>query len=142
MFKRLHERHRSLTLEVLAPAATRALFARMPEVHATIESPFGHGELALQRRYALGRSLAARKFDQAIVLPNSFKSALVPFFAGIAQRTGFVGEMRRWLLNDARRLDKSALPLMAERFAQLAQAPGEELARPLPTARLEVDPER
>ena len=142
MFKRLHERHPGLTLEVLAPPATRAVFARMPEVHATIESPFGHGELALKRRYALGRSLAARKFDQAIVLPNSFKSALVPFFAGIAQRTGFVGEMRRGLLNDARRLDKQELPLMVERFALLAHAPGEALARPLPAARLEVDPAR
>ena len=140
LFTRLHERHRGLTLDVLAPPATRAVFARMPEVDRTIEGAFGHGELALRRRYALGRSLAPARYDQAIVLPNSFKSALIPFFAGIRVRTGFVGEARRGLLNDARRLDKAALPLMVERFAQLAQAAGEPLRRPLPAPRLEVDP--
>ncbi|MBI2224356.1 MAG: lipopolysaccharide heptosyltransferase II [Betaproteobacteria bacterium] len=139
LFKRLHERHRDLALDVLAPPWTRALFERMPEINSGIDSPFGHGELALKRRYALGRSLAARRYDQAIVLPNSFKSALIPCFAGIPLRTGFVGEARRGLLNDARRLDKQALPLMAERFAQLAEAAGDMIERPLPAARLKVD---
>ena len=58
---------------------------------------------------------------------------------GIPLRTGFVGEARWGLLNDARRLDKKALPLMVERFAALALAPGQALARPLPAARLKVD---
>jgi len=139
MFRRLHERHRELTLDVLAPLWTRALFARMPEVHATIDSPFGHGELALKRRYTLGRSLAVRQFDQAIVLPNSFKSALIPFFAGIRLRTGFVGEARWGLLNDARRLDKQALPLMVERFALLAETAGQPVQRPFAAMPLKVD---
>jgi heptosyltransferase-2 len=139
LFKRLHERHSGLTLDVLAPPWTRALFARMPEINATIDSPFGHGELALKRRYALGRSLAVQHYDQAIVLPNSFKSALIPFFAGIPLRTGFVGEARRGLLNDARRLDKPALPLMVERFALLAEAAGDAIKRPLAAAQLKVD---
>ncbi len=139
LFKRLHERHRELALDVLAPPWTRALFARMPEISATIDSPFGHGELALRRRYALGRSLAARRYDQAIVLPNSYKSALIPFFAGIPLRTGFVGEARWGLLNDARRLDMKALPLMVERFALLAEAGGDALKRPLAATQLRVD---
>ena len=139
LFKRLHERHRELALEVLAPPWTRALFARMPEISASIDSPFGHGELALKRRYALGRSLAARRYDQAIVLPNSYKSALIPCFAGIPLRTGFVGEARWGLLNDARRLDKKELPLMVERFALLAEAAGDALKRPLAAAQLKVD---
>ncbi len=139
LFKRLHERHRELTLDVLAPPWTCALFARMPEIHAAIESPFGHGELALRRRYALGRSLAPRRYSQAIVLPNSFKSALIPFFAAIPRRTGFVGEARWGLLNDARRLEPQALPLMAERFALLAENAGDPVKRPLAAARLSVD---
>lgn len=139
LFKRLHERHRELTLDVLAPSWTRALFARMPEINSSINNPFGHGELALRRRYALGRSLAAQRYDQAIVLPNSFKSALIPCFAGIPLRTGFVGEARWGLLNDARQLDKKALPLMVERFALLAEAPGDAIKRPLAAAQLEVD---
>ncbi len=139
LFKRLHERHRELTLDVLAPPWTRALFARMPAIDTTIDSPFGHGELALKRRYALARGVASQRYDQAIVLPNSFKSALIPFFAGIPRRTGFVGEARWGLLNDARRLDKQALPLMAERFALLAEAAGDPIQRPLAAARLQVD---
>jgi heptosyltransferase-2 len=139
LFMRLHDRYPGLTLDVLAPAWTHALFARMPQIHATLANPFGHGELALARRYRIAREIAAQGYDQAIVLPNSFKSALVPFFAGIRLRTGYVGEARWGLLNDARRLDKLALPLMTERFAALAAAPGNGLQRPLATPRLAVD---
>lgn len=139
LFRRLHARHRDLTLDVLAPAWTHALFARMPEIHATLTSPFGHGELALMARYRLARELARGRYDQAIVLPNSFKSALIPLLAGIPLRTGFVGEARRGLLNDARRLDKDALPLMTERFAVLAENAGTALSRPLEPPRLTAD---
>ncbi len=139
LFQRLHQRHGKLTLDVCAPTWTLPVFARMPEINATIAAPFLHGELALGRRCALGRELAARQYDQAIVLPNSFKSALVPWFAGIPLRTGFVGEARWLLLNDARRLDKKALPRMAERFALLAEARGEPLQRPLAMPRLIVN---
>ena len=142
LFRRLHERHPALTLDVLAPPWTHALFARMPEINATLTSPFGHGELALLRRYRLARQLAEKHYDQVITLPNSFKSALVPFLAGIPLRTGFVGEARRILLNDARRLDKAALPLMVERFAALAEAAGHALKRPLAAPQLAVNAEQ
>lgn len=136
LFKRLHEYHPGLVLDVLAPPWTAPLLQHMPEVHEVILNPFRHGELELPTRYRLGRRLRARGYRQAIILPNSLKSALVPFFAGIPLRTGFVGEMRRGLVNDARRLDKTALPLMVERFAQLAEAPSAPLHRPLPYATL------
>ncbi len=139
LFRRLHERHPGLTLDGLAPPWTHGLFARMPEIHATLASPFGHGEVALGRRYRLAREIAHQQYDQAIVLPNSLKSALVPWLAGIPLRTGFVGEARWLALNDARRLDKTALPLMVERFAALAEAPGQPLPRPLPAPHLAVD---
>ena len=138
LFKRLHEKHPDLQLDVLAPAWTVPLLARMPEVDTGILGPFGHGDLRLTQRWRLARELRGRSYDQAIVLPNSFKSALVPAFAGIRLRTGFVGELRQVLLNDARVLDERALPLMAERFAQLAEAPGAPLERPLPKLELRV----
>ena len=138
LFRRLHERCADVTLDVLAPAWTHGLFARMPEIQTTIASPFVHGELALKRRHVLARELAAHRYAQAIVLPNSFKSALIPFFAGIPRRTGFVGEARWGLLNDARHLDKRALPLMVERFAALAEARNHDVKRPLAAPQLEV----
>ncbi len=55
--------------------------------------------------------LREKRYDRAYVLPNSFKSALVPFFAGVPHRTGWRGEMRYGLLNDARVLDKEALAI-------------------------------
>jgi len=136
LFKRLQHKHRDAELHVLAPAWTRPLLRRMPEVREIIASPFGHGELKLGARMHLARALRQRNYDQAIVLPNAFKSALTPRLAGIGLRTGYVGELRRVLLNDARRLDRQALPQMAERFAHLADAPGQPLARPLPALAL------
>ncbi|HTS52817.1 MAG TPA: lipopolysaccharide heptosyltransferase II [Burkholderiales bacterium] len=138
LLRRLRERHSELELDVLAPSWTLPLLRRMPEISRAVPSPFGHGELSLAARWRLARELAQHGYDQAIVLPNSFKSALVPRLAGIALRTGYAGEFRYPLLNDARRLDKQALPLMAERYAALADPPGTQLMRPLPALHLTV----
>lgn len=105
-------------LAVVAPKWTLAVAARMPEVDERILGDFAHGQLAFAERRRLGKSLAGR-FDIAIVLPKSFKAALLPFFAGIPQRIGYVGEMRYGLLNDARKLDKKQLPKTIDRFAYL-----------------------
>ncbi|MCP1367279.1 lipopolysaccharide heptosyltransferase II, partial [Halomonas sp. BBD48] len=86
------------------------------------------------------RSLRGR-FDHAIVLPRSWKSALVPFLAGVPRRTGFTGEQRVLLLNERRRLDKTALDQTVKRFVSLglpeAQAARGDFAIPRP--HLEVD---
>jgi heptosyltransferase-2 len=139
LLRRLREQDPHAQVEVLAPAWTLPLLQRMPEVSQGIASPFAHGELKLSARLALARELRARRYDRAIVLPNSFKSALIPWLARIPLRTGYVGEFRYALLNDARRLDVQALPTMAERFAALAQPKGTSLSRPLPSLHLSVD---
>ncbi|MDR2113057.1 MAG: lipopolysaccharide heptosyltransferase II, partial [Candidatus Accumulibacter sp.] len=82
------------------------------------------------------RQLARRNYRRAYVLPNSAKSALLPFFAGIPERIGFTGEARYGLINRRHTLDEQALPRMVERFAQLAQAPGSPLERPVEHPRL------
>lgn len=142
LFKLLAARHPEMTIDVLAPAWSEPLLARMPEVRRAVAQPVGHGRLALGERYRLGRSLRAEGYDWAVVLPNSLKSALIPWFAGIPRRTGFVGEFRYGLLNDARRLDKSALPRTVQRFAALAVPPRAPVAlEQLPLPRLTVDAE-
>ena len=140
LLRRLHEKLDSVSIDALAPAWCGPLLARMPEIDGVIESPFAHGEFKLRARWKLGRALAHRKYDQAIVLPNSFKSALIPFFADIPLRAGYVGESRYGLLNLVHKLDAARLPLMSERYAQLAQVPGAKLTRPLPAVTLKVDP--
>ncbi len=102
----------------MAPPWSVPVLARMPEVEANVEIAVGHGQLGIGSRWRLGKALKG-KFDQAIVLPGSFKSALVPWFARIKRRTGYAGEQRYGLLNDIRKLDTQALPLSVQRFVGL-----------------------
>jgi heptosyltransferase-2 len=134
---RLKEIDPSGSIEVLAPPWALPVYRRMPEVEQTIALPFGHGDLKLAERRRFAKALP--RYDRAIVLPNSLKSALIPWHAAIPVRTGYHGEMRYGLLSDRRRLDKEALPLIVERYAALAQPAGETLTRPLPEPRLVID---
>jgi heptosyltransferase-2 len=128
-------------IDVLAPSWSADVVERMPEVAGMIESTFSHGRLDLVARHRLGRSLSGKGYGQAIVLPNSWKSALAPALANIPLRTGYLGEQRWGLINDVRRLDKRGAPLMVQRFAALGRAAdvppplAEEVLRP----RLNVD---
>src|SRR5574340_421564 len=125
-------------IDVLAPPWVAPVLERMDEVRRVITSPFAHGQLRLDARRALGRQLRAEAYDVAIVLPNSWKSALVPFFAGIPQRIGFRGEFRYGLLNRVHMLDEKAYPKLVERYALLAAPRGDPLPR-LPQPRLRDD---
>ncbi|MDP1592770.1 MAG: lipopolysaccharide heptosyltransferase II [Gallionella sp.] len=142
MLMRLKQRHPDCLIDVLAPPWTVGLLHAIPEVNLAIINPFPHGALNLKARYRLGVELRAAHYDQAIVLPNSLKSVLVPFFANIPLRTGFVGELRYGLLNDARKLDKTVLPLMVERFAYLAEERDGEIPRTLDNPKLSVSAEQ
>ena len=107
-------------IDVLAPDWSAPLFSRMAEVDTVIVNPFAHGEFNFGARRALGRRLANADFSKAYVLPNSWKSALVPFFAGIPRRIGYQGESRYLLLNERHRLDVAAHPQLVQRYAALA----------------------
>lgn len=138
MFRLLHEQHAHLALDVLAPPFTLPLLSRMPEVRRGIVAHLSHGELNWNERRRIAHELRAEHYDQAIVLPNSLKSALIPLLANIPLRTGFRGEMRYGLLNDVRRLDEHALPRMVQRFAALALDRGARLPATLPVPRLKA----
>jgi len=119
LFKALQTQDAQAEISVLAPAATFPLLERMPEVKEGILSPISHGKLNLREHYQMGLSLRNR-FDVAIVLPGSIKSALIPFFARVPVRRGWLGELRYGLLNDWRKLDKNKIPLMVDQYVALA----------------------
>lgn len=127
LFKLLQQSNPHTIIDVLAPAWTFSLLKRMPEVAQAIEMPFVHGELNLRGRFKLAMQLRKRGYDQAIVLPNSLKSALIPWLANIPKRTGWLGEYRYGLLNDIRLLDKKRYPLMIEQFMALGLSKDEPL---------------
>jgi len=132
LLRLLLEQNPGAQIDYLAPPWTLPLLARMPEVRRGLVNPFGHGALRIAERRRLGHELRAGNYELAVVLPNSWKSALIPWFAGIPRRRGFRGEARWGLLNDLRRLDGQALPQMAQRFAALGIAADAGLPDPLP----------
>lgn len=132
----------SIIIDVLAPSWTQALTSRMPEVNQAIISPFKHGNFDLLARMKLGKKLKQNQYDEAYVLPNSFKSALVPFFANIPKRIGWCGEARFGLLTNIRFLDKKAYPLMVQRFSALAYAAKSSLGKVIRRPKISVLPQQ
>ena len=141
LFKLLKQRRDHVFIDVVAPAWTEPLLARMPEVNETLLLPLDHGEIGWATRWRLGRALRPRRYARAIILSRTFKSALVPFAARAQQRTGFLGEMRYGLLNDIRTLAPHALPRTVDRYVALGLDPGEALPATIPYPRLAASPE-
>ncbi|MFP6805927.1 MAG: lipopolysaccharide heptosyltransferase II [Pseudomonadales bacterium] len=134
LFKSLAKTRPGVQIDVMAPPAALAVANRMQEVDRTILFDIAHGQLGISYRRQFARSLKDRDYQQAIVLPNSLKSALVPWFADIENRTGFLGEMRYFLLNDIRLLDKKRLPRMIDRFVALGDEPNtKDASLPVPS---------
>jgi heptosyltransferase-2 len=135
LFYALKVQDQQCRIDVIAPPWSVALVDNMPEVDTAIELPIGHGELALLKRHQIGVGLRDQDYQRAIVLPGSWKSALIPYFAAIPWRTGYVGECRWGLLSDARKLDKSRLKRTVDRFVGLAaEKAGAELPAYKPPA--------
>ena len=131
----------AIAIDVLAIPAVAPVFRRMAQVSEVIEADTRHASLDLRQRWRLGRSLKGR-YAQAFTLPNSWKSALVPFFADVPLRAGYIGESRYGLLNlrhsNPKKADARAP--MAGFYAQLAGIPGRLRSSLLPAPRLDVDP--
>ena len=138
LFILLKEREPQRHIDVLAPGWSLPIVARMPQVRRGIAAETGHGELGLGKRRRIGRDLQEAGYEQAIVLPRSLKSALIPWFARVPRRTGFLGESRYLLINDRRRFDKAVLDQTVKRFVALGLPPGETLGE-TPYPALTVD---
>ncbi|WMY95450.1 MAG: lipopolysaccharide heptosyltransferase II [Arsenophonus sp.] len=110
----------NIIIDVMASNWCYGLLKKMPEVHNSILIPLNQGSLAFFQRHKIGINLRHKKYDKAYILPNSFKSALIPFFANIPLRIGWCGENRYGLINDMRLLNSTAFPQMVQRYVALA----------------------
>ncbi len=106
----LAQRGEQLTVAALPWVAP--VYRAIPCVTNVIDLPFAHGRLDLRARWQLAHSLRGQ-FEQAYVLPNSIKSALIPWFARIPKRLGYQGEGRPWLLTQRLPNPTTRTPMVA-----------------------------
>ena len=110
LLRRLRARGERLTVGALPWVAP--VYRAMPQVDEVMAFPFAHGGLQLKERRRIGKQLQGR-FDTAYVLPNSLKSALLPFLASIPRRVGYLGEARVGLLTHRLKNPKDKPPMVA-----------------------------
>ena len=139
LFITLRQQDPDCLIDVVAPAWSVPLLQRMPQVNQAIELAVGHQQFKLLTRYRVGKQLRQLQYDRAIVLPRSFKSALVPFFARARRRTGYRGEQRYGLINDMRPLDKRILKQTVQRYVALGIDQKFDAAPPIPFPQLRID---
>ncbi|MEC5214923.1 heptosyltransferase-2 [Polaromonas sp. CG_9.5] len=126
LLRRLAARGERLTVGALPWVAP--VYRAMPQVADVIEFPFAHGGLQFKARRSIAKRLAGQ-FDKAYVLPNSLKSALLPFLASIPQRIGYLGEARVGLLTHRLKNPKDKPPMVAF-YSALSGESGLENDRP------------
>ena len=126
LLRRLHARGERLTVGALPWVAP--VYRAMAQVADVIEFPFAHGGLQFRERKAIARRIEGQ-FDKAYVLPNSLKSALLPFLASIPERIGYLGEARIGLLTHRLKNPKTKPPMVAF-YSALSGEAGLEDDRP------------
>jgi heptosyltransferase-2 len=121
LLRRLHARGEQLVVGALPWVAP--VYRAMPQVAEVIEFPFAHGGLQFKARRSLAQQIEGR-FDTAYVLPNSLKSALLPFLASIPKRVGYLGEARVGLLTHRlKNPPKTKRPPMVAFYSALSGEP-------------------
>jgi heptosyltransferase-2 len=108
-------------IDVLASPWVAPIYRACSEIHQVIEARLKHKQLQWGLRKQLAKQLELNQYTTCFVLPNSLKSALIPWLANIPLRIGYRGEMRFGLINLA--LDnpsKVNRPPMANHYLALA----------------------
>ena len=126
LMRRLAARGERLTVGALPWVAP--VYRAMPQVAEVIEFPFAHGGLQFKARRSIAKRIEGQ-FDAAYVLPNSLKSALLPFLASIPKRIGYLGEARIGLLTHRLKNPKNKPPMVAF-YSALSGEAGIDADRP------------
>jgi len=131
---------------IISVPAVRAIKAGRPDAHIAVAAPQKIASvwklvpdvdevLALESRslFSVVKKIRAQAaFDVAILFPNSLRSALEVWFAGIPRRVGFPGHRRRWLLNQIVAEEQRRGPIQHQvyRYLRMARELGAPQAPP------------
>jgi heptosyltransferase-2 len=110
-------------IDVVASSWVAPIYRACKEVNQVIEAKLEHKQLQWSLRKQLAKQLEKNQYDVCYVLPNSLKSAIIPWLANIPLRVGYRGEMRFGLINIA--LDnpsKLNRPPMVNHYLALSNA--------------------
>ena len=112
-------------IDVLVTPWVAPVYRACSEVTELIEADLRHGQLQWGLRRALAAQIKKRKYASCYVLPNSLKSALIPWLANIPVRIGYQGELRRFLLTETKaNSPKTQRIPMVEHYANLCAPSG------------------
>jgi heptosyltransferase-2 len=107
-------------IDVLATPWVAPVYRACKEVDRSIEADLRHGQLQWGLRRTLAAQIKKLGYASCYVLPNSFKSALIPWLANIPVRIGYQGEWRRFLLTETKvNPPKTQRIPMVEHYAHL-----------------------
>ncbi len=138
LISKIKEAPISCEIDILASSWVQPIYRKIPQVSKVLLNPYLHGQLKLKSRLQFATSIKNKRYDECYVLPNSFKSALIPFFAKIPIRIGYIGEFRYPLLTHCRRLNKTNTPKLVEQYAELFNYKSEDITGKLHNPRLAV----
>jgi heptosyltransferase-2 len=128
--------HPHAVIDVLATPWVAPVYRACSEVSELIEADLRHGQLQWGLRRALAAQIKKRDYASCYVLPNSLKSALIPWLANIPIRIGYQGELRRFLLTETKaNSPKTQRIPMVEHYVSLC-APSGNLNATIPLPHL------
>ena len=121
-------------IDVLATPWVAPVYRACSEVSELIEADLRHGQLQWGMRRELAAQIKKRNYASCYVLPNSLKSALIPWLANIPVRIGYQGELRRFLLTETKANSPKMQRIpMVEHYANLcAPSRNSDTAIPAP----------
>lgn len=108
-------------IDVLASPWVAPIYRACAQVNEVIVADLAHKRLQWSLRKQLAKQVQAKQYNACFVLPNSLKSAIIPWLAKVPLRIGYRGEMRYGFIN--RTLDnpsKINRPPMAQHYLALS----------------------
>ena len=129
LLKYLKKEYPNCQIDMIVRPELTNLAKMMPEVKNIYPLDIKHKEFGLIKRHILAKEIKKHLYSTSIILPNSFKSAIIPWLANIPIRIGYNRELRLFLLNKKYSLIKHK-DSMVNRYLKLADGSYSNVIRP------------